>query len=114
MTNQEKLTLAAKSCGIAYTCYSEHSDGGAVGLHRPEFGLWNPLADTEAGRSQCAVMCAELGISSIQNHEYKFVCCELSSDGGYYMEESFADHPSKTAAWQSAAVDVAVEIGRAM
>jgi hypothetical protein len=104
------LEMCAKACGIAYTCYSQHSDGGVVGLHRPEFGLWNPLANTVEGRSQCAEMCAELGIDTEWQDE-GVVCSVWLTQ--HETVEDYDDHPSNTAAWQAAACAVAAAIGEA-
>ncbi len=79
--------------------------------HDTESGTWNPLADTEAGRSQCAEMCAAMGIES--RWMDKLVLC-MSQVTGHCGRAKYADHPSKSAAWQAAACAVAATIGESM
>jgi hypothetical protein len=74
---------------------------------------FNPLADTDAGRSQCAVMCSELGISTDwNNHPYDaYIRCYTYRT---HHNENYSDHSTKTAAWQAAACAVAAQIAEGM
>jgi hypothetical protein len=106
---RRQLEMCAKACGIE----GEYRTIG-ICAQRWDSPFWNPLADTDAGRSQCAVMCAELGIDTITNYflNYNGVLCD---DSHYNTQhEPYHNHPSRTAAWQAAACAVAAAIGEAM
>ena len=104
-TNQRHiLEMCAKACGIAgeYHSLGIYPKGGP-------YAYWNPLADTIMGRSQCAVMCAELGIEVEWGP--RGVGCNTSR---FDYGATVSNHPTKTVAWQAAACAVAAAIGKEM
>jgi hypothetical protein len=120
------IEMCAKACGQPVVWQDDFRVGrkGNFGLveYKRRSGFfctngqeWNPLADTEVGRSQCAVMFAELGIHVRWGVLGTSVECWRGTDYPYpSIIKAFADHPSKTAAWQAAACAVAAAIGEAM
>lgn len=115
------LEMCAKACGYEFRWQDlrtsrkgkfgdlEYSGRVACIVGAKEF---NPLADTEAGRSQCAVMCAELDIDVIWEPVTQHVQCFKGQT--LSAVEYYADHLNKRVAWQAAACAVACAIGENM
>jgi len=105
------LEMCAKACGYKYSDLQFSGETGLCLVGEFKAACWDPLADTEAGRSQCVTMCAELGINTTVYGSY-LECWEH----GYkrHCDGYFDNHPTKTAAWQAAACAVAAKIGEAM
>jgi hypothetical protein len=112
LTDREILEACARACGLQY---QRHVRGLLVSSGTDCWEEWDPLADTNEGRSQCAIMCAELGITSRPNNRQGWAVCEVYA-GTCCIDDfqHYDDHQTKTAAWQAAACAVAAAIGEAM
>lgn len=112
---RELLTLAARAMGFDSRGSFEHSDCSGIYIVHPvlnddagAYVKWKPHSDS----SDCARMCAALGIDSIWWDTY--VRCEFD-DIDADVREHFRDHNNdRSAAWRLAALRVAAEIGKGM